>query len=317
MEKNKKVVVIGGGSGLSVLLRGLKLFPIDITAVVTVADDGSSTGALRKEFQIPAVGDLRKVLVSLSSVEPLMEELFQYRFKTTSDLDNHAIGNLILTALYDITGSLTDSLMALSSLLNIQGKVLPLTEDLPTLMARMTDGSIVEGESEITDAGKEIDRVYYKDKIRVIPEVIKAIEKADLIVMGMGSLYTSIMPNLIDNDVIEALKKAKAKKMYICNVMSQHGETDDYKVSDFIKAIEKHTYKGMLDVVLVNSLPISTDIQKRYWEELAKPVILDRENLDNIEVIEENLVVITNNQVRHDHLKVAFQVFAYLMRGNL
>ena len=171
----KKVVVIGGGTGLSTLLRGLKLFPMDITAIVTVADDGASSGRLRQEFNTPAVGDLRNVLAALSESEPVAQELLQYRFDTYSDLDKHALGNLILTAMYDITGSLTKSLESLSRIFNIKGRVLPVTEDKAILVAETTNGEIIEGESKITKAGKHIKKIYYKNKVRATSEVIEAI----------------------------------------------------------------------------------------------------------------------------------------------
>ena len=191
----KNVVVIGGGTGLSTLLRGLKLFPINITAIVTVADDGDSTGRLRQEFNIPAVGDLRNVLVSLSESEPIVKELLQYRFNTYSDLNKHAMGNLILTALYDITGSLTKSLEAFSKIFKTNGKVLPFTEDKAVLVARTTEGEIIEGESKITKAGKKIETINYKNEVKVTKAVLKTIKNADLIIVGIGSLYTSIIPN--------------------------------------------------------------------------------------------------------------------------
>ena len=191
----KNVVVLGGGTGLSVLLRGLKLFPINITAVVSVADDGASTGRLREEFDIPAVGDLRNVLVSLSEVEPIVSDLLQYRFDTYSDLDKHAMGNLLLTAMYNITGSLTESLDSLSKIFNLKGRVLPFTEDKAILMATTQDGEVIEGESNITKAGKQIKTIKYKNKVHATPMVLEAIKNADLIIIGIGSLYTSIIPN--------------------------------------------------------------------------------------------------------------------------
>ena len=226
----KKVVVLGGGTGLSVLLRGLKLFPVDITAIVTVADDGASSGILRKEFDMPAVGDLRNVLVSLSYVEPLVEQLLQYRFNTNSDLNNHAMGNLMLAALFNITGDLTDSLEALSKILNIKGKVLPFTEDKPILVAHTKDKEVIEGESNITKAGKIIDYIEYKNDVKVTEEVLNALIDADLVILGIGSLYTSIIPNLLSGEVKKVLTKSKAKKMYVCNVMTEHGETDGFKI---------------------------------------------------------------------------------------
>lgn len=314
----KKVVVLGGGTGLSTLLRGLKLFPIDITAVVTVADDGASSGRLREEFNTPAVGDLRNVLVALSEVEPLVEQLLQYRFNTSSDLNNHAMGNLLLTALFNITGNLTESLESLSKILNIKGKILPFTEDKPILMAYTKDGEVIEGESKITKAGKQIDYVKYKNEVKVTPEVIKAIKKADLVIMGIGSLYTSIIPNLLNAEMKEALNKSNAKKMYVCNVMTEHGETDGFFVSDCIKQINKYVKDDFIDVVIANSKQIPEDIQKLYLEEESTPILIDEEELKkmNVELIKDDLALIVNNQVRHDPIKTALAIFSYLAKDN-
>lgn len=314
----KKVVVLGGGTGLSTLLRGLKLFPIDITAVVTVADDGASSGRLREEFNTPAVGDLRNVLVALSEVEPLVEQLLQYRFNTSSDLNNHAMGNLLLTALFNITGNLTESLESLSKILNIKGKILPFTEDKPILMAYTKDGEVIEGESKITKAGKQIDYVKYKNEVKVTPEVIKAIKKADLVIMGIGSLYTSIIPNLLNAEMKEALNKSNAKKMYVCNVMTEHGETDGFFVSDCVKQINKYVKDDFIDVVIANSKQIPEDIQKLYLEEESTPILIDEEELKkmNVELIKDDLALIVNNQVRHDPIKTALAIFSYLAKDN-
>lgn len=313
----KNVVVIGGGTGLSTLLRGLKLFPMNITAIVTVADDGSSTGRLREEFDIPAVGDLRNVLVSLSEVEPLVEDLLQYRFDTYSDLDKHAMGNLLLTAMYNITGSLTKSLEALSKIFNIKGKVLPFTEDKAILMAKTQDGEVIEGESNITKAGKHIKTIKYKNKVKVTPEVLKAVHDADLIIIGIGSLYTSIIPNFLASEMKNALKNAKAKKMYICNIMSEHGETDDFMVSDCVKQINKYVDKDFIDIVLANKRIVPDNILKLYEVEKSNQILLDKENIDkmNVELITSDLLKITNNQVRHDPVKTALEVFTYLTRS--
>ena len=314
----KKVVVLGGGTGLSTLLRGLKLFPIDITAVVTVADDGASSGRLREEFNTPAVGDLRNVLVALSEVEPLVEQLLQYRFNTSSDLNNHAMGNLLLTALFNITGNLTESLESLSKILNIKGKILPFTEDKPILMAYTKDGEVIEGESKITKAGKQIDYVKYKNEVKVTPEVIKAIKKADLVIMGIGSLYTSIIPNLLNAEMKEALNKSNAKKMYVCNVMTEHGETDGFFVSDCVKQINKYVKDDFIDVVIANSKQIPKDIQKLYLEEESTPILIDEEELKkmDVELIKDDLALIVNNQVRHDPIKTALAIFSYLAKDN-
>lgn len=310
----KKVVVLGGGTGLSVLLSGLKLFPIDITAVVSVADDGSSTGRLREEFNIPAVGDLRQVLVSLSEVEPLVEQLLQYRFKTDSDLDGHAMGNLLLTALFNITGNLTDSLTALSKILNIKGKILPFTEDNAILVAHTKDGQTIEGESHITKAFQQIDYIEYKTEVKATKKVIRALKNADLIIIGIGSLYTSVIPNLLDKKVVKVLKESPAKKMYICNIMTEHGETDGFNVSDCIKQINKYTTENLIDVVIANNSPINNDILKLYEEEKSTPILIDKEELDKmgIKVIEDDLVKIVNNQVRHDNIKTALDIFTYI-----
>lgn len=312
----KKVVVLGGGTGLSVLLRGLKLFPIDITAVVTVADDGSSSGILSREFNMPAVGDLRNVLVSLSYVEPLVEQLLQYRFNTSSDLNNHPMGNLMLAALYNITGDLTDSLEAFSKILNIKGKVLPFTEDKAVLVAHTKDKKKIVGESNITKAGKQIDYIEYKNDVHVTKEVINALEEADLIILGIGSLYTSIIPNLLSKDVRKVLLKSNAKKMYVCNIMTEHGETDNYSVSDCIKALNKYVGKNFIDVVVANTKEISKDIQDLYLVENSTPILIDKDKLDKmgVAVIGEDLAVIKNNQVRHEHVKTALSIFNYLMR---
>ena len=313
----KNVVVIGGGTGLSTLLRGLKLFPMNITAIVTVADDGSSSGRLRKEFNTPAVGDLRNVLVSLSEVEPLVEDLLQYRFNTYSDLDKHAMGNLLLTAMYNITGSLTESLDSLSKVFNHKGRVLPFTEDKAELVAYTTDGEVIDGESNITKAGKHIESIKYKHKVKVTPEVIKAVHDADLIIIGIGSLYTSIIPNFLAGEMKHALRTSKAKKMYICNIMSEHGETDDFKVSDCVKQINKYVDKDFIDIVLANSTIVPDRILKLYEKEKSSQIMLDKENIDKmgVELITSDLLTLKNDQAKHDSIKTALEVFTYLTRS--
>lgn len=315
----KKVVILGGGTGLSVLLKGLKEFPLDITAVVTVSDDGRSTGILREEFNIPAVGDLRNVLASLSKEEPLVEQLLQYRFKTYSDLNNHAVGNLLLTALYNITGNLTESMKSLGKILNIKGKVLPLTEDKAVLVAHTKDGETIIGESNITKAGKVITNIEYLTPITITKEVLNAIKEADLIIFGLGSLYTSILPNVLNDEIKQALIKSKAKKMYICNAMTEHGETDNFKVSDCIRVINSYIKDNFIDVVVANRKQVDADVQKIYKEkENSTAILIDEENIQklNVELICEDLVLNINNQVRHDSLKTAFVIFSYLMKGD-
>lgn len=315
----KKVVVLGGGTGLSVLLRGLKLFPVDITAIVSVADDGASSGILRKEFNVPAVGDLRNVLVALSEVEPLVEQLLQYRFHTDSDLNNHAMGNLLLTALFNITGNLTKSLESLSKILNLKGKVLPFTEDSAILVAHTKDGEVIEGESSITKAGREIDYIEYKNKVRATDEVIKALKHADLIIFGIGSLYTSVIPNLLDERVRSVLLKSNAKKMYVCNIMTEHGETDGFYVSDCIKQINHYVGKDFIDVVVANNGVIGEDILDLYKVEESEPIRIDIDNLDSmgVYVIEDDFVSINNKQVRHNSIKTALSIFTYIANGDV
>lgn len=314
----KKVVVLGGGTGLSVLLKGLKEFPVDITAIVTVSDDGRSTGRLRSEFNTPAVGDLRNVLASLSKEEPLVEELLQYRFQTSSDLNNHALGNLLLTALYNITGNLTKSMESLGRILNIKGRILPLTEDKATLIAHTKDNETIIGESNITKAGKVITKLEYQKEIKVTKEVKKAIKEADLIIFGIGSLYTSILPNVINSEIRQCLISSKGKKMYICNAMTEHGETDNFKVSDCIKTINNYIKDNFIEVVIANSKKIDNKIKKIYKEkEYSTPIEIDSENIKklNVELISDELIVIKNSQVRHNSLKTAFLIFSYLMNG--
>ena len=312
----KKIVVLGGGTGLSVLLRGLKQFPLGITAIVSVADDGSSSGKLREEFDIFAVGDIRNVLVSLSEVEPLIEELLQYRFTTDSNLNNHPVGNLLLAALYNITGNLTESLTSLSKIFNIKGRILPFTEDNPILIAHTKEGKIIEGESKITKAGQEIDYIEYKNKVSPTKEVLNALKEADLIILGIGSLYTSIIPNLLSEEVKEVLKTSKAKKMYVCNIMTQYGETDGYMVSDFVKALNKCVGKNFIDVVIANSRKIPEDILLKYKKESSEEVIIDKENLKlmKVKLIKEDLALINDSKVVHDYIKTALSIFTYITK---
>lgn len=314
----KKVVVLGGGTGLSYLLNGLKQYPLDITAIVSVCDDGSSTGILREEFNIPAVGDIRKVLVALSETEPLVEKLFNYRFKTTSDLNGHTVGNLLLTAVQEITGNLSDGIEALSKILNLKGKVVPLTEDNVTLIGEMSDGSIVEGEHNITIDKRQIKRVFYKEEPTPTKEAIKAIKEADLIILSMGSLFTSIIPNLICDEIVEALFESKAKIMYTCNIVTQPGETDDFSVTDHVNMLNKYLKKRKVDVVIANNGYIDTALADKYKTlEQKDAVKYDYKNFKNydMQVIGDDLVTISNNMIRHNSLKLGFHIFFYVMNN--
>lgn len=314
---NKKVVVLGGGNGMSTLLRGLKQFPIDLTAIVSVCDDGGSTGGLRKEFNTPAVGDIRRVLISLSETEPLFEKMFNYRFQTDGYLNGHAVGNFLLQSMANITGSMSDGIEALGKVLNLKGKVLPLTEkgDL-TLVAEMTDGTIVEGEHFITETGKKIKKVYYKENPQITPEAIESIKTADLIILSMGSLYTSIIPNLISPEVKEAMNLSNSKIMYVCNIVTQPGETDDFTVSDHIKVLNEYLGKRKVDVVIVNDGHIDVDIAEKYQTlEQKDPVIFDKKEVEKlgVQIISDNLIKIEDDMLRHDVIKVALNIFTFLL----
>ena len=312
---NKKVVVLGGGTGLSVLLQGLKKFPLDITAIVSVCDNGSSTGKLREEFKTPAVGDIRRVLISLSETEPLVEKLFNYRFSTYSDLNGHAVGNLILTAAKEITGNLSDGIEALSKVFNLKGKVVPLTEDNVTLMAEMEDKTIIEGEKEISLSPKKIKKVFYKEEPIITPEAIKVIKNADAIILSMGSIFTSIIPNLINKKIIDTIDESNAKIIYVSNMVTQPGETDNFKVSDHVNLLNSYLGKRKVDVVLANNKKIDKNILEKYQtSEQKDQVLLDKENLKDITVIEDNYFIIDNGMVRHDALKVAFNIFVEVFK---
>lgn len=317
---NKKVVVLGGGTGLSTLLRGLKNFPLDITAVVSVSDDGKSTGRLRKEFNIPAVGDIRRVLISLAEIEPLVEKVLNYRFTTNSELNGHTVGNLLLTAITNISGNMSDGIEAIGSVLNLKGKVLPLTEDNVVLMGKMEDGSIIEGEHNITEAGKKIIDVFYKETPIICESVIKAIKEADLIIFSMGSLYTSIMPNLISKDMLEAIDSSKAKLMYTCNMMTQPGETDNYTIVDHINVLNKHLGARKINVVIANNGEIEESIIEKYSTlEQKDQVILDEKqkeelNKINVDVIENNYVIVEDELIRHNAIKLSTDIFTYLIK---
>ena len=312
----KKVVVLGGGTGSSTLVRGLKEFPVDLTAIVSVCDDGSSTGVLREEFGIPAVGDIRRVLVALSETEPLVMELFNYRFHTKSDLDGHTVGNLLLTASSEITGNLSDGIEALSKVFNLKGKVVPLTEDNVILMGEMEDGSIVEGEHKITASKNQIKRVYYKEEPVPTKQAVKAIEEAELIVLSMGSLFTSIIPNLICDEIRHAIDRSSGKVMYVCNMVTQPGETEKFKVSDHVRLLNQYLGNHKIDVVIANDGKIDEDMAKRYESlEQKDPVELDLE--DTVKqvgkVICGDYVTIKNNLLRHNVMKLGLDIFGYLL----
>ncbi len=317
MQNNKKVVILGGGTGTSFVLKGLKYFPVDITAIITVSDDGSSTGRLRKEFSTPAVGDIRKVLSNLSTLPDEVRDVMEYRLSTYSELNGHALGNLILTSLIRETGSLKTSIEYLSKILDVKHNVLPLSEDCLTLMGETVDGDIIEGEEEITKANKKYKKFFYKENPHVLPEVFDAIRDADLIILSMGSLYTSVMPHIICKDVVQAINNAKAKVMYIANAMTQPGETDGFGVSDHVNVLEKYLGKDAIDVVIASNTVIPKEMLEKYEiEEQKDQVPIDYENIKKAkyELIEDDLLTTTDGTIRHNSLKLSSLIFSYLMR---
>lgn len=316
---NKNVVILGGGTGMSTLLRGLKQFPVNITAIVSVCDDGRSTGKIRSEFNTPALGDIRRVLAALSEIEPLFEKMLNYRFKTKGSFDGHTVVNLLLVAMSEITGSVSLGIESLGKVLNLKGRVLPLTEESNnTLVAEMYDGGIVYGEHNITEDVRKIKKVWYKDDTEVCKEALKAIKNADLIVLSMGSLYTSIIPNLICNEIKDAIDKSNAEVMYVCNIVTQPGETDNFKVSDHVNALNEYLGDKKVSVVVANSGAISKKMAEKYSNtEQKDPVIFDKKALKNmgLKIISDDFVTITDDTLRHDVIKLGLQIFTYLLEG--
>ena len=316
MRTKIKVVTIGGGTGLSVLLRGLKKYPLEITAVVTVADDGGSSGKIRSDMNIPSPGDIRNVIAALSDVEPYLEKMFQYRFDS-GEVKGHPVGNLMIAAMTDIHGDFSTAVKVMSRILNVRGTVLPTTNDIATLNAVLSDGEIIRGESSITKAGGVIDHVYITpSRVKPNEDVLKAIEEADYIIMGPGSLYTSIIPNLVISNVSEKIRESKAKKIYVCNVMTQHGETDNYSVCDHIVAINKHVEENIFDLVIANSREFDDSILSKYHKEKQEPVKIDHEKIEalGIKLIKNNDVgIVDNNTIRHNADKVSELIYDYII----
>ena len=312
MDKN--IVVLGGGTGQSVLLRGLKRFPFNITAVASVSDDGKSSGKIRQELNVPAVGDIRSVLISLSETEDVVEKMINYRFKSNGDLDGHSLGNLLLAGLTDIYGNLSNAVLQISKILNLKGEVLPLTDDNVVLMGKMSDGSVIEGEHNITLSDKKIEKIYYKVNPKVNKSVIKRIKDADAIILSMGSVYTSIIPHLLCKEIIKAIDSSDAKIMYVCNVMTQPGETDGFTASDHINLLNSYLGKRKIDTVITNSKKVSKKTQKIYETLEQKDLVkIDSKNI-NIEHINKPLIKIENDKIRHDNMKLALEIMNILVK---
>ena len=311
-ENNEaKVVVIGGGTGLSTMLRGLKQYTSHITAIVTVGDDGGGSGKLREDLGMLPPGDIRNCILALADTEPLMEDLLQYRF-TEGSLKGQCFGNLFLAAMAGISENFEDAVQKMSSVLAVKGKVLPVTLDDMKLIAELENGEIIEGESKIPSEvivrNTRIKKIAIKPiDAKPLEEAIKAINNADVIIMGPGSLYTSIIPNLLVKGIPEAICKSPAKKVYISNVMTQPGETDGFKVSNHLKVLMDYGVAENIDYVIANNGIIPPDIKEKYAKENAELVVLDHENISNlnVNVIEADLIKITKRYVKHNAEKLA------------
>ena len=319
LGRGPNVAVVGGGHGLSVLLRGMKELTSNVTAVVTVADDGGSSGRLREDFGIVPPGDLRNCLVALADTEPLMEKLFQYRFKGKSELAGHSFGNLFIAAMNEVTGDIEQALKESSKVLAVKGRVLPASTAHVRLDAIMEDGTVVEGESNIPEAHKRIKRVrLFPEHVAPVESSLEALEKADAIILGPGSLYTSIMPNLLVDEVAETIRKSKAIKIYICNVMTQPGETDGYTASMHAKAIIDHAGPGIIDYMIVNDTEISQEMLEEYAQQGAYPVKVDGEAINALGIGYDRADIINEAElIRHnpDKLSHAVMKIIYEMTG--
>lgn len=313
---NKKIVVFGGGTGITRLLQGLKLFPVDITAIITVSDDGSSTGKLREEFVVPGIGDIRKVIVGLSNVPDKVKKLLEYRFDTYSDLNGHPIGNLIMVGMYNMTGSLRESINVLSEFLDVRHKVLPISEDLLTLVGETVDGEIIKGEHNITASLKKYKRLYYEEEPHIVEEVFLAIKEADMIVFSMGSLFTSVIPHLISRQVVAAIDCSKAKIVYASNAVTQPGETDNFTVSDHVKVLNSYLGKRKIECVFSSTTKIPDMIVKKYETAEQKDLVpIDLEELNKLgcKLVTSDMIKIEDNMIRHDSLKLANLIFSSLI----
>ncbi len=318
LNRGPKIVAVGGGTGLSMLLRGIKNITNNVTAVVTVGDDGGSSGRLREEMGVLPPGDIRNCIAALADDEDLVTKLFQYRFKTGEGLEGHSFGNLFLTALCSITGDMVRAVKESSNVLSIRGRVLPSTLDDMKLVAEMQDGRIIHGESNIPEAHGKIKRLFTDPQnCRALPDVISAIRDAELIILGPGSLYTSVIPNLLIKEISHEIAKSNAKKIYVCNIMTQPGETDGYSVCDHINAIMQHAgSKNVIDAVLVNDF-MPSNLAKKYQMSGSYPVKLDLDNLKKLGVKLVTRKLIEDSKeglVRHSSNRVARAIYYWFRK---
>ena len=306
LEKGPKIVVVGGGTGLSVLLHGLKEQSSNITAIVTVADDGGSSGRLREQFDILPPGDIRNCLVALADAEPLMRDLFQFRFGNESELKGHSFGNLFITALSKVTGDFEKAIKESSKVLAIRGRVIPSTFEKVQLVAEHHNGQTTRGETKIAEQSSPIRRVFLNPaNCKPSNESFEAIDEADIIVLGPGSLFTSVIPNLLVSGISERIALSKAPKVYVCNVMTQHGETDNYTAFAHLNTIVTHTRPDVVNYSIVNTGAVPPELLKKYEEENAYPVLADSDRIieKGYSVIEDD-VINTEDYVRHDSKKL-------------
>lgn len=316
LGRGPNIVVVGGGTGLSVLLRGLKQYTSNVTAIVTVADDGGSSGRIREELGIIPPGDLRNCLVALADTEPLMEKLFQHRFGGKGELKGHSFGNLFIAAMCEVLGDFEQAIKASSKVLAVRGQVLPSALQTVRLYAQFDDGSVTEGECHIPEMGKTIERVYIEPKnVRPPAEAVEALLEADAIVLGPGSLYTSVLPNLLVNGIAEAIRESSAIKIYVCNVMTQPGETAGYTAAGHVRAIVDHVGSDLVNYCIVNTQSVPQMLFEKYAEQNAYPVEADIEAIEEmgIHVVRERLIS-EANLVRHDPQKLSRAIVKMILK---
>lgn len=315
-EHGPRVVAIGGGTGLSTLLRGLKLYTRQITAIVSVADDGGGSGVLRQDLGMPPPGDIRHCMEALANVEPLMSQLLQYRFKE-GGLAGQSFGNLLLAALDGIMPTFDQAVAGMSQVLAITGKILPVTNENVLLEAELENGVRILGESIIPDRKKEENCRIRQMRLQpehpqALPAAVEAIEQAEMIVLAPGSLYTSIIPDLLVDGIVDAIRRSDALKIYACNIMTQEGETEGYTASDHIRALFRHSCPGLFSLCLTNSAPLPQSVLQRYGKVGAEAVFCDREACDalGVEIISRPLATVENGRVRHNPGHLARELMA-------
>jgi len=320
LHRGPKIVAIGGGTGLSHLLRGLKDYSAKITAIVTVADDGGSSGRLRREIGVPPPGDIRNCLAALADEEKLLTELFQYRFRAGDGLVGHSFGNLFLTAMSDIAGDFEQAIAASSKVLAVRGEVLPATLSDVSLWAELADGRRIEGESSITKANGKILKIGCTPaNPPALPRALEALREADFIIIGPGSLYTSVIPNLLVKEIADAIANSEVPRIYVCNIMTQPGETDGYSVADHIRAIDRACGRPLFDAVVVQGKVPSAKSLIRYSQENSYPVVLDREAVTQLgrRIVIANVMDEDKNTglIRHNSQRLAGMLLRWYSRA--